>query len=198
MERANIVVSSYAYSKRKRLFDLFLSFVLLLSLVILIPIIWVLMLLVDKGPLIFSQTRIGYEGKEFILIKIRSMRRGFECDSINQKEISRLGSLIRKLHIDEFPQAFNIIKGEMSFVGPRPYVIEECESNSLKLERFHLRALVKPGITGLAQIEYQHENIEQAARKLELDLHYISTCSLRMDAHILFSTFLDSVMGRGE
>ncbi len=156
------------------------------------------MLLVDKGPLIFSQTRIGYEGKEFILIKIRSMRRGFECDLINQKEISRLGSLIRKLHIDEFPQAFNIIKGEMSFVGPRPYVIEECESNSLKLERFHLRALVKPGITGLAQIEYQHENIEQAARKLELDLHYISTCSLRMDAHILFSTFLDSVMGRGE
>tara|TARA_Y100001960_G_C14239306_1_gene617547 strand:- start:21 stop:617 length:597 start_codon:yes stop_codon:yes gene_type:complete len=193
----NFIVSNYAFSKRKKIFDLSCAFLLAVILIFIMPIVWILMMFVDKGPLLFLQTRVGYEGRNFTLIKIRSLKNKNESSSDDFNDISLLGEIIRKLHIDEFPQAFNVMKGDMSFVGPRPYVVEECVTNALGNDQFNLRNLVKPGITGLAQIEYQHENIEQTARKLELDLDYISNCSFRMDIYILWATLLDSLMGKG-
>ena len=116
----------------------------------------------------------------------------------DQSRISLIGRALRKIHLDEFPQVWNVLKGEMSIVGPRPYMEDECAHLTASLVRFESRHLVKPGITGLTQINYNHLNSGRDARKkLAIDLIYIKRCSLFLDILIVAKTIRHAITLRG-
>jgi len=154
----------------------------------------ILIKLDSPGPVFFMQDRTGYNGKTYKIIKFRSMRADAEKDgpkwaSENDDRIGRVGSFIRKVRLDEIPQLWNVLKGEMSMVGPRPeqpFFVNQLEKT---IPYYSLRHSVKPGITGWAQVFYPYGATEEdALRKLEYDLYYIKNVNLRMDLWIVFQT----------
>ncbi|MES0488604.1 MAG: exopolysaccharide biosynthesis polyprenyl glycosylphosphotransferase [Leptospirales bacterium] len=151
-------------------------------------------LLDSKGPVIFKQTRTGVNGKPFTLYKFRSMRtdaekKGAQWASKNDERVTRVGKIIRKLRFDELPQLLNILKGEMSFIGPRPERPEFDKKLKAKIPYYNLRNSLKPGITGWAQVMYPYgASIEDAREKLEYDIYYIKNYSLLLDLTILIRT----------
>lgn len=178
----------------KRIFDIVAS---LLLLVVSLPVILLFAALVkldSKGPAFFRQTRVGLYGQKFTMVKLRSMRTDAEQDGAKwaQKQdprITRIGGLIRKLRIDELPQVWTVLKGEMSFVGPRPEVPQFVDDLEEKLPYFAERHMVKPGITGWAQINYPYgASIEDARHKLEYDLYYAKNYTPFLDLLILLQT----------
>ena len=174
------------YIKIKRLIDMILSFFLIIVLLPLFLIVSIAIKVDSKGPVFFRQERTGLNGKDFYLIKFRSM--AADNDVYNFKEedkITKVGNFIRKTSLDELPQLINIIKGDMSFVGPRPWlpILNDYYSNEQKR-----RFLVKPGITGLAQVSGRKDlNIVD---RIELDVEYVNNISLVWDIKILFKTIL--------
>ena len=181
-------------SVAKRLFDIAAS---LLLLVLTLPVIVLFALLVkldSRGPAFFRQTRVGLYGQPFDLVKLRSMRTdaevaGAQWASKNDPRVTRVGRLIRKLRIDELPQAWSVLKGEMSFVGPRPERPEFVEDLEDKLPYFAERHMVKPGITGWAQINYPYgASIEDSRHKLEYDLYYAKNYTPFLDLLIILQT----------
>ena len=124
-------------------------------------------------------------------------------DMVKSKQIStdrrsKIGKLLRGTHIDELPQFINILKGEMSIIGPRPYIPQECEESYRELSNFSDRHLVRPGATGLAQIHYIHKNdTNSASKKLQYDLEYVAQCNMIMDLKILSKTIIDVIRMRG-
>lgn|SRR5690606_16264149 len=181
-------------SVAKRLFDVAAS---LLLLVLAFPVIALFALLVkldSRGPAFFRQQRIGLYGQPFTLLKLRSMRLdaeagGAQWASENDPRITRIGRLIRKLRIDELPQVWTVLKGQMSFVGPRPEVPKFVEDLEDKLPYYAERHMVKPGITGWAQINYPYgASIEDARHKLEYDLYYAKNYTPFLDLLILLQT----------
>lgn len=178
----------------KRVFDICAS---LLLLIISLPVILLFAALVkldSKGPAFFRQTRIGLYGQKFTMVKLRSMSVDAEKDGAKwaQKKdprITRVGAIIRKLRIDELPQVWTVLRGEMSFVGPRPEVPQFVEDLEEKLPYFAERHMVKPGITGWAQINYPYgASIEDARHKLEYDLYYAKNYTPFLDLLILLQT----------
>jgi sugar transferase (PEP-CTERM system associated) len=181
-------------SVAKRLFDIAAS---LLLLVLTLPVIVLFAMLVKldtRGPAFFRQTRVGLYGQPFDLVKLRSMRTdaeaaGAQWASKNDPRVTRVGRLIRKLRIDELPQAWSVLKGEMSFVGPRPERPEFVEDLEDKLPYFAERHMVKPGITGWAQINYPYgASIEDSRHKLEYDLYYAKNYTPFLDLLIILQT----------
>ncbi|MFC4295307.1 TIGR03013 family XrtA/PEP-CTERM system glycosyltransferase [Novosphingobium tardum] len=182
-------------SAGKRLFDLVASMVLL---VIALPVIAVFALLVkldSEGPAFFRQTRVGLYGEDFGLIKLRSMRTDAESDgravfaAQDDPRVTRIGRIIRKLRIDELPQAWSVLKGEMSFVGPRPERPQFVASLEEGLPYYAERHMVKPGITGWAQINYPYgASMEDSRHKLEYDLYYAKNYTPFLDLLILLQT----------
>lgn len=181
-------------SAAKRIFDILASSLLLL---ITFPIIAMFALLVkldSKGPAFFRQPRVGLYGQHFDVIKLRSMRTDAEKDGVKWAEkddprITRLGRFIRKVRIDELPQTWSVLKGEMSFVGPRPEVPKFVTDLEQKLPYYAERHMVKPGITGWAQINYPYgASIEDARHKLEYDLYYAKNYTPFLDLLILLQT----------
>ena len=181
-------------SVAKRLFDIAAS---LLLLVLTLPVIVLFALLVkldSRGPAFFRQTRVGLYGQPFDLVMLRSMRTdaeaaGAQWASKNDPRVTRVGRLIRKLRIDELPQAWSVLKGEMSFVGPRPERPEFVEDLEDKLPYFAERHMVKPGITGWAQINYPYgASIEDSRHKLEYDLYYAKNYTPFLDLLIILQT----------
>jgi sugar transferase (PEP-CTERM system associated) len=181
-------------SAMKRLFDIAAS---LLLLVITAPLIltFAIMVKIDsRGPAFFRQTRVGLYGQNFNLIKLRSMRTDAEANGAQwaikeDPRITRIGRLIRKLRIDELPQAWTVLKGEMSFVGPRPERPEFVSDLEEKIPYFAERHMVKPGITGWAQINYPYgASIEDSRQKLEFDLYYAKNYTPFLDLLILLQT----------
>jgi sugar transferase (PEP-CTERM system associated) len=181
-------------SAAKRLFDIIAS---LLLLVLTLPLIALFALLVkidSKGPAFFRQTRVGLYGQNFNLIKLRSMRTDAEAGGAqyaakNDPRVTRIGRLIRKLRIDELPQAWTVLKGEMSFVGPRPERPEFVAGLEEQLPYYAERHMVKPGITGWAQINYPYgASIEDSRHKLEYDLYYAKNYTPFLDLLILLQT----------
>jgi len=179
----------------KRAFDLIVSLVLL---VVTFPIIAFFALLVkleSKGPAFFRQTRVGLYGQPFAVIKLRSMARDAEKDgaqwaSKNDPRITRIGRFIRMVRIDELPQLWTVLKGEMSFVGPRPEVPQFVADLEEHLPYYAERHMVKPGITGWAQINYPYgASIEDSRHKLEYDLYYAKNYTPFLDILILLQTF---------
>ena len=185
-------LSSFA----KRIFDILASLVLLVVAAPLILIGAIIVKLESKGPAFFRQTRVGLYGEPFELIKLRSMRQDAEVNGEavwaqkNDPRITRVGKFIRMTRIDELPQAWSVLKGDMSFVGPRPERPEFVTDLETKLNYYAERHMVKPGITGWAQINYPYgASLEDARHKLEYDLYYAKNYTPFLDVLILLQTF---------
>jgi len=181
------------FERVKRLVDLALAS---LSLFIVIPIsliVSILIKLTSKGPIFFKQLRCGKNGKEFYLHKFRSMRVQGNNLAPTEKDdprITKLGKILRKTRVDELPQIFNVLKGDMSFVGPRPERPELIKELSANIPFYNARNLVKPGITGWDQIsgEYHSPSLEDTYKKLQYDLFYIKNRSIYLDVTIILKT----------
>ncbi|WP_444995813.1 TIGR03013 family XrtA/PEP-CTERM system glycosyltransferase [Aliikangiella sp. IMCC44359] len=189
-----------------RLFDILISFVLL---VVMLPFLIVTAILIFiesgfKGPIFYRQTRVGLNGKNFELLKFRSMVVNAEKDGSpqwaakNDMRITRVGSFIRKVRIDELPQILNIFNGDMSLVGPRPERPEFVSELEQKIPFYSTRHRVKPGLAGWAQLKYPYGASEQDTyNKLQYDLYYVKNHSLIMDVLVLLQTVEVIVLGKG-
>ncbi|MBM0168864.1 TIGR03013 family XrtA/PEP-CTERM system glycosyltransferase [Altererythrobacter sp. C41] len=181
-------------SAAKRLFDIAASGLLLLLTLPVIALFALLVKLDSKGPAFFRQTRVGLYGQTFDLIKLRSMTADAEKDGAkwaerNDPRVTRVGKFIRKVRIDELPQVWTVLKGQMSFVGPRPEVPRFVADLEQELPYYAERHMVKPGITGWAQINYPYgASTEDARHKLEYDLYYAKNYTPFLDLLILLQT----------
>jgi exopolysaccharide biosynthesis polyprenyl glycosylphosphotransferase len=193
---------SVVYDALKRLLDILGG---LLGLAILVPIspIIALAILIDSGvPILYSQDRVGKGGEDFTIHKFRTMHRDAEADgsynpaSENDVRVTRLGRFLRRTHLDEFPQFWNVLRGDMSLVGPRAERAQLVPEYQKQVPFYRARLLVKPGLTGWAQINYGYVvNVKETAVKLEYDLYYIKHRSLLMDITIMLRT-IGTVLGR--
>jgi sugar transferase (PEP-CTERM system associated) len=188
----------------KRAFDIVCALVLF---VVSAPVMLLASLLIKlegRGPVLYLQERVGLNGRPFKVAKFRSMRLDAEGDgqprwaSTNDDRVTRVGKIIRRLRIDELPQLFNVLKGEMSLVGPRPerpYFVDQLTQD---IPYFAVRHSVKPGLTGWAQVRYQYgATIEDAQQKLQYDLYYVKNHSLFLDLVILLETVGVVLTGKG-
>lgn len=189
------------YDLVKRLFDLIGGLAVGLLMIPVFPIVALVILLESGWPIIYSQKRLGKSSKEYTIYKFRTMRQDAEKDGKakmavqNDDRVTRVGRFLRKSHIDEFPQFINVLSGEMSLVGPRaerPELVKELEQ---VVPFYRARLLVKPGVTGWAQVNYGYaSNAEETAIKLEYDLYYIQYRNLLLDIVIIIKT-ITSVIG---
>ena len=188
----------------KRLVGVLLSTVMLIVFSPLLLVVAVAIKLDSRGPAFFSQERVGEYGKIFMMHKFRSMDADAEKESgpvwaeEDDPRITRVGRIIRKLRIDEIPQLWNVFKGDMSFVGPRPERLFFVEQLKKIIPYYNERLSVKPGVTGWAQIKYAYSSTEEEAlEKLKYDLYYIKNMSIVMDLIIIFHTVKIVLLGRG-
>ncbi|MCX7770151.1 MAG: sugar transferase [Proteobacteria bacterium] len=190
-------------TRLKGVIDSVVAFVgLLLSLPVLL--FAMLLIIIDDGlPVIFRQKRVGKDGKLFTSYKLRTMKVGHEsfrdkAGEVDDPRVTRVGRLLRKFRIDEIPQMWNVLRGEISFIGPRALIPEEVEKFTKEIPFFGFRHNVKPGITGWAQVNYKHGvSIEDALEKLQYDLYYIKHLSPILDLYIFLKTIKVVVLGRG-
>ena len=172
-------------------------------LVFVLPVIGILVVLVrltSKGPAIYRQVRVGKDGKVFTMYKIRSMRidaelaTGAVWASRKDPRVTFLGRILRKLHLDELPQLFNVLRGDMSLVGPRPERPEFVDKLDKKIDGYCHRLLVKPGVTGFAQLNLPSDiDLNDVRKKVVLDFEYIESASLGFDLLLIFGTALKVV-----
>jgi exopolysaccharide biosynthesis polyprenyl glycosylphosphotransferase len=188
------------YIRLKRLIDLTLAGILLMVASPLMLVVALLIKLDSKGPIFFMQERLGQKGKPFTIIKFRTMFQGAENNGPvwtdhNDPRITRIGRFIRKLRLDELPQLWNIIRGEMSFIGPRPLAHTSYMDN---IDFYKYRTLVKPGITGWAQVTFPEGlTIDSTQEKLKYDLYYIKNIGFLLDLAILLKTVRTVIFGQG-
>ena len=189
----------------KRAFDLAASAVLLVATLPVMVLAAFCIYVEDGKPIFYQQERVGKGGRSFKVLKFRSMRNDAEKGgkpqwaAKNDPRVTRVGSIIRKLRIDELPQILNVFKSEMSFVGPRPerpyFVNQLCE----EIPYYNIRHSVKPGITGWAQVRYRYgSSVEDAMQKLQYDLYYVKNNSLFLDILILIDTLKVVLFGGGQ
>jgi len=178
-------------------------FGLLLSLPLL-PFVILAVKLDSSGPVLYRQQRVGRQGVIFSCYKFRSMRQDAEADTgatwalDNDPRITRVGKFLRASRLDEIPQLWCVLKGDMNFVGPRPERPEFVEWLSKQIPYYGVRHVVRPGITGWAQVQYKYGNTAEDAReKLQYDLFYIKNASLGLDILIMFQTIKIVLLGRG-
>ena len=187
----------------KRVFDLIFS---LLTIVFVLswlyPFIAILIKLSSKGPVLFKQSRSGVNNEEFLCYKFRSMTMSEEADTKQATKgdvrITKIGAFLRKSSLDEFPQFFNVFMGDMSTVGPRPHMLKHTEEYSDLIQKYMVRQLVKPGITGAAQVKgYRGETkeLEDMEGRVRLDVWYIENWSLSLDINIIFHTVWNAFKG---
>jgi lipopolysaccharide/colanic/teichoic acid biosynthesis glycosyltransferase len=158
----------------------------------------------SKGPIFYRQERVGQDGKIFWLVKFRSMYENAEADTGpvwstgGDKRVTRVGKILRRTRLDELPQLFNIFHGNMSLVGPRPERPHFVQQLSEQIPFYPLRHVVKPGLTGWAQINYGYANsIDNTVEKLQYDLFYIKNMSWILDSLILLQTIKTVLVERG-
>lgn len=188
----------------KGLIDVSVSLMALLLLSPLMLLVSLAIKLESRGPVLFRQERVGKDGRVFVLSKFRSMREDAEAETgpvwaeEDDPRITQVGKILRKSRIDEIPQMFSVLKGEMSFVGPRPERPFFVNQLSRQIPYYHQRHTVKPGITGWAQVNYPYgSSLEDAQEKLRYDLYYIKHISTLFDLLILFQTIKVILFGRG-
>jgi sugar transferase (PEP-CTERM system associated) len=179
----------------RRILSILATVILLIAVLPLIPVVALAIKLTSPGPVFYSQKRVGYRGKPFHCYKFRTMRADAEADtgptwaSDQDPRITRLGRFLRSTRIDEIPQLWNVLRGDMSFVGPRPERPEFVELLTREIPFYPLRHALPPGITGWAQVRYKYGNsIADAQEKLNYDLYYIKNVSLGFDLAILLRT----------
>ena len=187
----------------KRVFDILFSFFICLTILSwLVPLLFILIKLESKGPLFFKQKRHGLSGKEFSCYKFRSMNTNSEAHkksaTKDDDRITRIGNFIRKTSIDELPQFLNVLKGDMSVVGPRPHMIKQSEDFENKIDNYIKRNAVKPGITGLAQVSGYRGEIQKKSdieNRVRLDIFYIENWSFLLDIKIIYKTLISVFKG---
>ena len=189
----------------KRLLDIVISIVVLVIMLPLIIVISVVIRLTSKGPAIYSQERVGKKGKPFTMYKFRTMRIDAEAETgptwaqENDPRITKVGALLRKTRLDEIPQFYNVLKGEMSLVGPRPerpYFVSRFKN---EIPMYTRRLRVRPGITGWAQVKWKYDSsLDDVKEKTKYDLFYVENMSLRMDFKILINTIFSMVRAKGQ
>lgn len=190
------------FERLKRISDIFLSLVGLLLALPVIALAAVAIRLEDRGPVFFRQSRVGKNRRIFRLVKLRTMREepsdGDLYTQKNDKRITRVGRFLRASRIDEFPQLWNVLRGEMSLIGPRAEWDRLVEEYERQIPCYYFRHLVKPGITGWAQVNYPYgASIDDTLRKLEYDLYYIRHFSFMLDASIVLKTIHIMLFGKG-
>ena len=170
----------------------------------LLPFIALGVKLTSPGPVFYHQQRVGRGGKRFYCYKFRTMRKDAEADTgatwatDDDPRITRFGKFLRSSRLDEIPQLWCVLKGDMHFVGPRPERPEFVEWLSTKIDYYDVRHTVRPGITGWAQVQYKYGNTKEDAReKLQYDLFYIKNASVGLDFWIVFQTVKIVLLGRG-
>ncbi len=194
----------------KRTFDiLFSTFVTLLILIWMIPLIIFLSMMYDKGPVFFIQERIGTKNRKFNCLKFRTMK--YEKGSVdefkpvvkNDPRITKFGKILRRYNLDELPQFINVLLGDMSVVGPRPHAISYNDLYSKIVDEIRLRHNVKPGITGWAQIHGlrgdvidDEENEDRTKKRIEYDLWYVENWTFGLDIQIIFLTIWQMMVGK--
>lgn len=189
----------------KRIFDLVISLMIFAVSLPAMIVAGLLIFIEDGAPIFYQQERVGKNGKTFMVLKFRSMRNNAEkagkpqWASSDDPRTTRVGRIIRKVRIDELPQILNVVKGDMSFVGPRPerpfFVKQLCQD----VPFYNARHSIKPGITGLAQVRYQYgASVEDSIQKLQYDLYYVKNNSLFLDILILIDTLQVVIFGKGQ
>jgi lipopolysaccharide/colanic/teichoic acid biosynthesis glycosyltransferase len=211
-ERSSILTDShvaapaaaYLTSKRKRAVDILGAAFGLLLLAMIFPFVATVIKLTSRGPVFYRQARLGKHGNVFLLLKFRTMGRDAERDTgpvwstSGDQRITRVGRILRKTYLDEIPQFWNVFKGEMSLIGPRPERPEMVDEIEKTVPDFGSRLEAKPGISGLAQVVYRYGSTVGDARvKLRLDRLYVSTASLSADLKIFARTLIHVVSRRG-
>jgi sugar transferase (PEP-CTERM system associated) len=188
----------------KRIFDILCSLVLILLAAPIMVITAIVIKLESQGPIFYRQERVGYNSKTFKVSKFRSMRTDAEKDgkprwaTAQDDRVTRVGHIIRRLRIDELPQLFNVLNGDMSLVGPRPERPFFVEQLTNEIPYYAVRHSIKPGVTGWAQVRYQYgSTIEDSQEKLQYDLYYVKNHSLFLDFVILFETVGVVLTGKG-
>ena len=189
------------YNLGKKFFDFIGAIICLIVSLIFWPIIALIIALDSKGPVFFTQKRLGENEKEFKIIKFRTMKvlgNDGAMTAVNDSRITKVGNFLRKTRLDEVPQLINIIKGEMSFIGPRPERPELIGELTEKIPFYKTRLLVKPGVTGWDQVSgiYHSPSTEDTMEKLQYDLFYLKHRSLYLDATIVLKT-IATVLSRG-
>jgi putative colanic acid biosynthesis UDP-glucose lipid carrier transferase len=187
----------------KRIFDIFFSlFVCVFLLSWLAPILWILVKLESKGPLLFKQKREGINGKEFVCYKFRSMRINMLADkvhaTVNDSRITKIGAFLRKTSMDELPQFINVLLGDMSVVGPRPHLESLSLEYQKEVDDYLKRHIVKPGITGLAQVSGYRGEIKKTSdikNRVRFDIFYIENWSFFLDLKIIIRTIFNVFTG---
>jgi exopolysaccharide biosynthesis polyprenyl glycosylphosphotransferase len=198
------ILNNESQKNIKRVFDLIIAVILIIMTIPILLITAIIIKLESPGPVVFKQFRIGKNMKKFKIYKFRSMR-VHDSDKYskytlnNDERVTRFGKFIRKTRIDELPQLFCVLKGTMSFVGPRPEWDELVEEYEKKIPYYNLRHLIKPGITGWAQVMYPYgECVEDAQRKLEYDIYYLKNQDFLMDILTIMKTAKIVIFGKGK
>lgn len=190
------------FERIKRLYDIFFSAIFLIISSPICLVIAILVKLSGKGPIIFKQTRMGQNSKKFKFYKFRTMKtenNNFSPTAQNDSRITKIGNFLRKTRLDEIPQLLNVLKGDMSFVGPRPERPELIKDLAANIPFYNVRHLVKPGITGWDQIsgEYHSPSIKDTYKKLQYDLYYLKNRSISLDISIILKTIKTALMREG-
>lgn len=187
----------------RRLIDLFLSVVISIPFLLLLPILALLIKLDSPGPVFLQQRRVGHFGHEFDLLKLRTMRKDAELDGprwavTGDPRVTRVGSFLRRTRFDEVPQVLNVVRGDMSFIGPRPERPEFVRRLEAEIPHYRTRLLVPPGLTGWAQVKGDYAgSVAESQRKLEYDLYYVRNRSVRLDLQIVVGTVFTVLGLRG-
>ena len=187
-----------------RLFDIVFALVGLVGLLVIIPFIWAFNLIWNRGPLFYKQERVGKNGESFNIVKLRTMivnaeKEGAVFAKTNDTRITPFGKLLRKSRLDEVPQFINVLKGEMSVIGPRPERPIFVDQIAENIPLYKTRHVIKPGLTGWAQVNYPYgENLEDSLMKLRYDLYYIKHRSLFLDVNIFMKTLSTVLFFRGQ
>ena len=187
-----------------RLLDVLFSIIGLIILIVLLPILFLGNLIANRGPLFYSQQRVGKNGKVFKIYKLRSMvvnaeSNGAEWAKVNDKRITSFGRLLRNTRCDEFPQFYNILKGDMSLIGPRPERPRFVKELTQTIPFYTIRHLVRPGLTGWAQVKHPYANsIQDQETKLRYDLFYIKKRNVFLDIKIIIKTMTIVLFYRGQ
>ncbi len=188
----------------RRVVSVLASLTLLLCFAPLLPLVILAVKLTSRGPVLFSQNRVGKNGRIFKVYKFRTMRQDAEAKTgavwaqQNDPRITTVGRFLRKTRLDEIPQLWNVLKGDMGFVGPRPERPEFVQWLVEAIPYYNLRHIIRPGLTGWAQVKYQYgASLEETQQKLSYDLYYIKHISVMLDLMIIFGTIKTVLLRRG-
>jgi putative colanic acid biosynthesis UDP-glucose lipid carrier transferase len=190
-------------SSKKRLFDIMFSlFIIVFLLSWLVPLLAILIKINSRGPVFFVQLRSGKDNQEFRCFKFRTLKVNKDADSKqvtrDDSRFTKLGKFLRKTSLDELPQFFNVLLGDMSVVGPRPHMLKHTEDYSRLLDEYMIRHFVKPGVTGWAQVNGFRGEIkdkEQLRKRIEYDIWYLENWSLWLDIRVIFLTLYVTLKG---